>query len=151
MEKQLERTLAIIKPDGMKNMVPIIEMIYENGLRIIKCKVEKLDKEIIKEHYAHLLDKPFYPELESYMTSDRVALMILEGDNAVEKFRTLMGPTDSRLASPNTIRGKYGIDKSTNAVHGSDSLENAEIEINRFFNRKPVKEREVTKQLILKK
>ena len=134
-KKELERTLAIIKPDGMKNMIPIIEMIYKNGLKIVKAKVEVLDKEIIKEHYAHLLDKPFYPELEAYMTSDRVMLMILEGDDAVEKFRTLMGPTDSRLANPDTIRGRYGVDKSTNAVHGSDSIENAEIEINRFFKR----------------
>ena len=135
MEKELEKTLAIVKPDGMKNIEYIIEMIYKSGLKITDYKVEKIDEETIKEHYAHLLDKPFYPELEAYMTSSEVAIMILEGANAVEKFRTLMGPTDSRLAEPNTIRGKFGVDKSTNAVHGSDSIENAKIEINRFFKK----------------
>lgn len=140
MEK--EETLAIIKPDGMKNIEYIIEMIYKNGLKIKEYKVERIDFDTIKEHYAHLLDKPFYPELEAYMTSSEVAIMILEGINAVEKFRTLMGPTDSRLAEPNTIRGRYGIDKSTNAVHGSDSIENAKIEINRFF-KKDIKKKEL--------
>lgn len=136
MEKnELERTLAIVKPDGMKNIEYIIEMIYKDGLKIVDYKVERIDVDIIKEHYAHLLDKPFYPELEAYMTSSEVAIMILEGINAVEKFRTLMGPTDSRLANPDTIRGKFGVDKSTNAVHGSDSIENANIEINRFFKK----------------
>lgn len=134
-----ERTLAIIKPDGMKNIEYIIEMIYKKGIKIIDYKVETIDKDTIKDHYAHLLDKSFYPELESYMTSSDVAIMILEGENAVEKFRLLMGPTDSRLAQSDTIRGKFGTDKSLNAVHGSDSIENAEIEIKRFFKFKSLR------------
>jgi len=143
MEKELEKTLAIVKPDGMKNIEYIIEMIYKSGLKITDYKVETLDKETLEEHYAHIVNEKFYPNVEQYMTSGPVAIMVLEGVNAVEKFRDLMGPTDSREAGPNTIRGKYGIDKGTNAVHGSDSPKNAEIEINRFF-------RENVKKLIKK-
>ena len=134
--KEVENTLAIIKPDGVKNATKIIEMIYKSGLKIKNYEVKMLDKEILSEHYAHLLDKPFYPELESYMLSGEVILMILEGMNAVENFRTLMGPTDSKKAFKGTIRGEFGTDITQNAIHGSDSKENAEIEIERFFRQK---------------
>ena len=129
-----EKTFAIIKPDGMKNIAKIIEMIYESGLVISKYEIKNLNKEVLKEHYAHLLEKPFYSEIEEYMLSSEVVLMILEGENAVEKLRALMGPTDSTIAEPNTIRGKFGTDKMLNAIHGSDSKESAEAEIKRFFN-----------------
>lgn len=128
-----ENTLAIIKPDGVKNAAKIIEMIYDADLIIRKYQIKMLDTEILKEHYAHLVEKPFYPEIEEYMLSGEVIIMILEGVNAVERFRTLMGPTDSSKAEKGTIRGEFGTDISYNAVHGSDSKENAEIEINRFF------------------
>lgn len=132
---QTEQTLAIIKPDGIKNIEKIIDLIYKNDLKIKEYKLEKLNKEILKEHYAHLLDKPFYKQLEEYMTSGYVAIMILEGENAVEKLRKLMGPTDSRKADKNTIRGLYGTDITYNAIHGSDSIESANIEIKRFFKK----------------
>lgn len=132
---QTEQTLAIIKPDGIKNIEKIIDLIYKNDLKIKEYKLEKLNKEILKEHYAHLLDKPFYKQLEEYMTSGYVAIMILEGENAVEKLRNLMGPTDSRKADKNTIRGLYGTDITYNAIHGSDSIESANIEIKRFFKK----------------
>ena len=128
-----ERTLAIIKPDGLKHTDKIIDMIYENGLRIAKYDVRLLDEDILSEHYSHLIDKPFYPTLRDYMMSGPVAVMVLEGTDAVNKFRTLMGPTDASKAPKNTIRGLFGTDITRNAVHGSDSKENAEIEINRFF------------------
>lgn len=134
--RKVQETLAIIKPDGMKNATKIIEMIYNSGLSIKKYEVRKLDKEILSEHYAHLIDKPFYPELEQYMTSTEVIIMILTGRNAVNKFRELMGPTDSTKAPKGTIRGEFGTDIAYNAIHGSDSKENAEIEINRFFKQK---------------
>lgn len=130
-----EQTLAIIKPDGMKNIEKIIDLIYKNNLKINEYKLEKLSKEILKEHYAHLLDKPFYKQLEEYMTSGYVVIMILEGENAVEKLRNLMGPTDSRKADKNTIRGLYGTDITYNAIHGSDSIESANTEIIRFFKK----------------
>lgn len=133
--KNIEETLAIIKPDGVKNSVRIIEMIYEAGLSIKKYEVRQLDVETIREHYSHLLEKPFYGELEEYMTSDIVILMVLTGENAVEKLRTLMGPTNSKKAEKGTIRGEFGTDITYNAIHGSDSIESAQIEINRFFNR----------------
>lgn len=133
---EIERTLAIIKPDGMKNATKIIEMIYKSGLKIETYDIRKIDSEILKEHYAHLIDKPFYYELEQYMTSTEVIIMILTGRNAVSKFRELMGPTDSLKAPKGTIRGEFGTDVRYNAIHGSDSKENAEIEINRFFRQK---------------
>ena len=136
MNKEIEQTLAIIKPDGIKNITKIIEMIYQKGLCINKYEIRTLDEEILSEHYSHLLDKPFYPKLQEYMMSSEVVLMILEGYNAVEKLRNLMGPTDSTKASKGTIRGEFGTDITYNAIHGSDSKENAEIEINRFFNQK---------------
>lgn len=129
-------TLAIIKPDGIKNIDKIIEMFYKEDLRIKKYKIEKLNEELVDEHYSHLLDRPFYPKLKEFMMSDSVVIMILEGENAVSKLRNLMGPTDSRKALPDTIRGKFGTDNMYNAIHGSDSDENAQIEINRFFNQK---------------
>ena len=136
MKNELERTLAIIKPDGIKNITQIIRMIYKSGLKISKHKIRKLDEEILAEHYSHLIDKPFYPILEEYMMSSEVVLMILKGENAVENLRNLMGPTDSAKAPKGTIRGEFGTDITYNAIHGSDSKENAEIEINRFFKQK---------------
>ena len=136
MKNELEKTLAIVKPDGIKNIVRIIEMIYKTGLKISKYEIRQLDEEVLSEHYSHLLDKPFYPMLQEYMMSSEVVLMILEGKNAVEKLRNLMGPTDSTKAPKGTIRGEFGTDITYNAIHGSDSKENAEIEINRFFNQK---------------
>jgi len=130
------KTLAIIKPDGMKNIEKIIEMIYESGLKIDSYKVETLDEAILSEHYSHLLNKPFYPKLQNYMMSGPVAIMILEGTNAVEKLRNLMGLTDSTKAKKNTIRGKFGTDITYNAIHGSDSAKSASDEINRFFKQK---------------
>ena len=92
-----------------------------------------LDEDVLKEHYAHLADKPFFGEIVEYMTSGPVVGMIVEGDRVVEGMRTLMGPTDGIEALPGTIRGDYAKNKSENLVHGSDSVENAEIEIKRFF------------------
>lgn len=129
----LEQTLTIIKPDGIKNIEKIIAMFYENDLKIIKYKIVKLDKEILKKHYAHILDKPYYKEIEEHMTSNHVVIMILEGFNAIKKLRDLMGVTDSRKANKNTIRGLFGTDTTKNAIHGSDSIESANIEIERFF------------------
>lgn len=135
---ELEETLAIIKPDGVKNAIKIIERLYENDLKIKAYQVKSLDKDVLRVHYAHLVDKPFYKDIENYMTSGEAIVMILEGENAVERLRTLMGPTNSTLAEKGTIRGDFGTDITRNAIHGSDSVENAKIEIERFFD-KPLK------------
>lgn len=131
-----QETLAIIKPDGMKNIEKIIEMIYQSGLIIKRYEIRNLDDTILKEHYSHLINKPFYPKLENYMMSGPVSIMVLEGYNAVDVFRNLMGPTDSTKAKIGTIRGNFGTDITYNAVHGSDSKESAQIEIERFFDSK---------------
>lgn len=131
----MEQTLAIIKPDGIKNIMEIINILYQNNLKIEEYKITKLDEEILSEHYSHIVDKPFYPYLRDFMMSSEVVIMILSGENAVEKLRTIMGPTDSTKAPKNTIRGMFGTDITINTIHGSDSKENAKIEINRFFKK----------------
>ncbi len=144
----IERTYAMLKPDGVRKQL-LDEVIgrFENaGLSVSHVKEMQLDEAIVKQHYAHLLDKPFYPTLESFMLSGPVIAMIVEGENAVSKVRELMGATDSKDALPGTIRGDYG-DKTCctyNIIHGSDSVENAEIEINRFYP-------ELEKKKVLKK
>ena len=84
MNNEIEQTLAIIKPDGMKKLSEIIAMISAVGLKINKFVVRRLEEDVLKEHYSHLLDKPFYPEIQEYMLSGVVAIMVLEGENAVE-------------------------------------------------------------------
>lgn len=133
---EMQETLAIIKPDGVKHATEIIEMFYKEDLKIKKYEVKRLDEEILREHYSHLVDKPFYPKLEEYMLSGEVILMVLEGINAVQKLRNIMGPTDSKKAPIGTIRGNFGTDITYNAIHGSDSVLSALDEINRFFGQK---------------
>ena len=144
----IERTYVMLKPDGVRKQLldEIIHRIENIGLSVSNVKEMYLDEEIIREHYAHLVDKPFYPTLELFMMSGPVMAMIVEGENAVSRVRNLMGATDSKDALPGTIRGDYG-DKiccTYNIIHGSDSLENAEIEINRFYP-------ELKKNKVLKK
>lgn len=141
MNNEKEQTLAIIKPDAFEFSEEIKKILLNNGFDIKNEKITILDEEILKEHYSHLINEPFYSRLENYMMSGYVDIMILERDNAVEKLRELMGPTNSKEASKNTIRGIYGTDITFNAIHGSDSLENAQLEIKRFFkeNEKVIK------------
>lgn len=136
MEQQLEQTFIIIKPDGMPNIEKIIEILYKNGLIIEEYKIMDLDEEIINEHYAHVIDRDFFPRLKSFMTSAPVATMILSGENAVAKTRKIVGKTNSLEAAPGTIRNLFGTDSTMNAIHASDSVENAQIEIERFFRKK---------------
>ena len=123
------------KPDAYERGLigKIITRIENKGFKITGMKMMNLDENVLKEHYAHLADKPFFGEIVEYMTSGPVVGMIVEGDRVVEGMRTLMGPTDGIEALPGTIRGDYAKNKSENLVHGSDSVENAEIEIKRFF------------------
>ena len=131
----MERTYIMTKPDAYKRGLvgQIITRIENKGYRITNMKMMNLDEEILKEHYAHLADKPFFGEIVEYMTSGPVVGMIVEGDNVVAGMRSIMGPTDGLEAAAGTIRGDYANNKSENLVHGSDSVENAEIEIKRFF------------------
>ncbi|HCJ11542.1 MAG: nucleoside-diphosphate kinase [Verrucomicrobia bacterium GWF2_51_19] len=131
----MERTVIIVKPDGMeKNLAAaVLERFAKAGLRLVGCKMVQLDEKVLRDHYAHHADKPFFPELVSYMRSCPVLVCILEGDNVINRVRDLAGPTDSKLALKGTIRGDMGEDKSRNVIHASDSPESAQAEIRRFF------------------
>ncbi|MCX4266143.1 MAG: nucleoside-diphosphate kinase [Firmicutes bacterium] len=131
----MERTYIMLKPDALKRGVAgeIISRIERKGYKIVEAKTMQLGEEILKEHYAHIADKPFFPELVEYMTSGPVLAMIVEGPDVVLGMRILMGATKFEEAAPGTIRGDYAFCTTENLIHGSDSVENAEIEIKRFF------------------
>lgn len=131
----LERTFIIIKPDGMqKNLTGVVlQRFTQAGLRPVACKMMRLTEPLLREHYAHLADKPFFPSILSYMQQSPVMMFVLEGEQAISKGRELLGPTDSKLAPKGTIRGDFGVDKSTNVAHASDSADSARQEIARFF------------------
>lgn len=131
----MERTYIMLKPDSYKRglMGKIITRIEEKGFKITNMKMMKLDEPILREHYSHLVDKPFFSELVAYMISAPVVGMIVEGEGVIEGMRRLMGPTKWYEALPGTIRGDFANNTTENLIHGSDSIENAEIEIKRFF------------------
>ena len=131
----MQRTLSIIKPDAVKKNVvgKIIDRFESNGLRIAVAKKIKLSKCDAKAFYAVHKDKPFFNDLVEFMVSGPVVVMVLEGENAVAKNRELMGATNPKEAAPGTIRADFADSIDANAVHGSDSLENAVNEINFFF------------------
>jgi nucleoside-diphosphate kinase len=132
----VETTLVLLKPDcvAQKHCGEVISRFEQAGLDILGCKMLLLSEEVLAEHYAHVADRPFYPELRSFMQQSPVIALALNGEGAVKKVRDLMGPTDSRKAAKGTIRGDLGKDAMTNVVHGSDSPENAAIEVKRFFS-----------------
>ena len=131
----MSKTYIMLKPDALKRSLAgeIISRIEKKGYTISDMKMMHLSEEILKEHYAHLAEKPFFPEIVDYMTSGPVIGMIVEGEDAVLGMRTLMGPTKWYEALPGTIRGDYATSITENLIHGSDSDENAFIEIKRFF------------------
>ena len=131
----LERTLSIIKPDGVrKNVIgKILTRFEESGLKIIAATFKKLSLEEAKLFYEVHKDRPFYSELVSYMISGPVFISCIEGQDAVAINRKLMGATDPKKADPGTIRADFAESISENAVHGSDSVENAATEVKFFF------------------
>ena len=132
----MSRTFSIIKPDATKRNLTgdINKIIEENNLVIIAQKRIKLSEDKAKGFYIIHKDKPFFNELIEYMTSGPVIVQVLEGDNAVEKYRKIMGSTNPENAEQGTIRKKHALNIQENSVHGSDSEENAKIEIDFFFN-----------------
>lgn len=131
----MERTYIMLKPDCVERglMGEVISRIEKKGFKITNMKMMNLTEEILNEHYAHIADMPFFPGIVEYMTSGPVVGMIVEGDNAVLGMRTLMGATKYEDALAGTIRGDLATSTGHNIIHGSDSVENAEIEIKRFF------------------
>lgn len=130
------RTFTMIKPDavGAGNAGAITKMIEEAGFRIVAMKKTRLTKELAGQFYAVHSARPFYNDLCTYMSSGAIVPMILEKENAVEDFRALIGATDPQKAAPGTIRNLFAKSIEANAIHGSDSNENAEIEGNFFFS-----------------
>ena len=131
----LERTLSIIKPDAVERNLEneIKKMFIENGFKIIKEKKIQIEKSEAETFYKVHETKPFYNDLCAYLSSGPIVVMILEKENAVLGNRDLMGATNPKDAKDGTIRKKYGISIDKNSVHGSDSIENAKIEIDFFF------------------
>ena len=131
----VEQTLSIIKPDAVeRNLIDDIKSIFiKNNLKIKEYKKIQITKEEAAEFYKVHQSKPFYDDLCAYLSSGPINVMILEGENAVLSNRNLMGATDPKNAEENTIRKLYGISIDKNSVHGSDSVENAQVEINFFF------------------
>lgn len=131
----MQKTLIIFKPDCIesKHVGNVLGRFERAGFAIIGCKMIQLTPQLLKAHYAHVADKPFYPEIERFMASRPVIVMALQGEHIVRKVRDLLGPTDSRKAAKGTIRGDFGTEMMKNVVHASDSDENARAEIARFF------------------
>lgn len=132
----LERTLSIVKPDGVrKNLIGEVYRRFEQaGLRIVAARMRRLSQSEAEGFYAVHRERPFFKDLVSYMTSGPVIVQVLEGDNAVAKHREIMGATDPKKAAPGTIRADLAESIEQNVVHGSDSSENAAIEIAYFFS-----------------
>ena len=132
----IETTLILLKPDCVSKSLAgeTIKRFEAANLQIVGCKMQQLSSEKLREHYAHIADKPFYPEVEGFMQSAPVIAMALRGENAIAAVRELVGPTDSSIAPAGSIRGDLGEDKMRNIVHASDSSEAAEAELKRFFS-----------------
>lgn len=136
----MERTLVLIKPDGVKRRLigDIIHRFERKGLKIVAMKLLRLDRQAAEEHYSVHREKPFFDELVTYIISDPIVAMILEGKSALSVVRNLMGSTDGSKAQPGTIRGDLANSIQMNLVHGSDSQESYEKEVRIFFDQKDI-------------
>lgn len=131
----MEQTFIILKPSTISRSLvgDVLTRFQRKGLRIAGIKMMQLNEPILREHYAHLVDRPFFPSLLRSMMATPVIVAVLAGKDAVAVVRAMTGATNSRLAAPGTIRGDFGMSGQENIIHASDSPENAVIEINRFF------------------
>lgn len=131
----MEKTLILFKPDCFEKKVlgQVIDRFEKKGFSIIGSKMIRLNYELLKEHYSHVVHLPFFSDIAEFMSSRPVMAMILEGEDVILRVRELLGPTDSEVAEKGTIRGDLGTNRMKNVVHASDSAESASIEINRFF------------------
>lgn len=131
----IQRTLIILKPDAVQRglLGEIITRFERKGLKLTANKMVQLDSKTMREHYGHLVTKPFFPGIESFMMSSPVVLQVWEGFKAVDTVRLMCGVTNSREAAPGTIRGDLSSSYGSNVIHASDTPENAEMEVERFF------------------
>ena len=130
-----EKTLVLIKPDAIQRGLigKIMHRFEKKGLKVVGMKMMSLDEAILREHYAHLADKPFFPKLSKFMSSSPVIAVCLEGLEVVSAVRLICGITKSRAAEAGSIRGDLAMSISCNVVHASDSIESAQMEVPRFF------------------
>jgi len=131
----VERTLVLLKPDAVQRDLvgEILARLERKGLKIVGLKLMRLSDKLLDEHYSHLVGRPFFPEVKSFMQRTPVVACCLEGVDAVNTVRQLCGITKAREATPGTIRGEFAMSVQANLVHCSDSLETAEAEVSRFF------------------
>ena len=131
----MDKTFIILKPDCMEKSLAgeVLQRFEKEGFAILACKMTQFESTILREHYAHVADKPFFPEIEEFMSSRPVIMAALEGENVIQRVRDLLGPTDSSKAPKGTIRGDFGTDMMKNMVHASDAPETAAAELKRFF------------------
>ena len=131
----MERTLVLIKPDALaRGLVgEVTTRLERKGLLLVGCKMMRLDHDVLAEHYAHLVDKPFYPRIVEFMSSLPVVAQCWEGVDAVRVVREMTGVTNSREATPGTIRGDLGMSLQCNVVHTSEDIDVAASEVGRFF------------------
>ena len=130
-----QRTLVLCKPDAVQRgyVGQIVARFERKGLKIVGMKMLVVDEELASRHYAEHLEKTFYPELRDFITASPVIALAIEGENAVEVVRNLMGVTNPQSAASGTIRGDFGLNLTKNLVHGSDSLASAKRELSLFF------------------
>lgn len=131
----MEETLVLLKPDCLesRNCGEVLKRFEEAGFNVFGLKMIRLSDEVLRDHYAHLADKPFFPEIQGFMQSSPVIALAMRGENAITRVRDMVGPTDSTVAEKGSIRGDLGQDKMRNVVHASDSVENGQTELKRFF------------------
>lgn len=131
----MEESLVLLKPDCLEGRKcgEVLKRFEEAGFAVFGVKMMRLSDEVLREHYAHLTDLPFFPEIQGFMQSSPVVAIALRGDSAIGRIREMVGPTDSTVADKGTIRGDFGQDKMHNVVHASDSVENGQAELKRFF------------------
>lgn len=131
----MEKSLIIIKPSGVQRGLAgaVIERFQRKGLQINGMKMMQLDEEILRRHYAHLVDRPFFPNILKSMMASPVIVMVISGKDAISVIRRMVGATNGRDAAPGTIRGDYSMSGQENIIHASDSPESAAAEIERFF------------------
>ena len=132
----MERTLVLVKPDGVQRGLigEVISRLERRGLKLVGMKLMQVDDPLARQHYGEHVDRPFFPGLVEFITSGPVVAMAWEADNAVEAVRNTMGQTNPAASPPGTIRGDLGLDIGRNLVHGSDSPESAQRELALFFS-----------------
>jgi nucleoside-diphosphate kinase len=131
----VESSLLIVKPDGVRRGLvgEVLRRVEAKGLRIAEMRMMQIERSLAEEHYGEHREKPFFGELVEFITSGPVVVARVEGEGAIDVWRTVMGPTDPAAAPPGTIRGDLGLIITENIVHGSDSSESAERELKLFF------------------